>query len=104
MINPKYVAPRLVKEAQTEKKWVDRKKRVHEKRNLRKTKKSDRNSLHEKNLSSEGSIEIHSSSLEIKVGGELQPGVDDSRISMDDSRMGMNVQNESSAMKLKDKF
>jgi hypothetical protein len=103
VLNPRDGNLRLEKEERSERRWVDRKKRVYEKRNSRKVKKSDPASPDQQNLNSSGSIEINPDSLEIGVGGDSGNGADDSRISsMDDSRMGINDPSENSAMKLKE--
>jgi hypothetical protein len=103
VLNPRDGNLRLEKEERSERRWVDRKKRVYEKRNSRKVKKSDPASPDQQNLNSSGSIEINPDSLEIAVGGDSGNGADDSRISsMDDSRMGINDPSENSAMKLKE--
>jgi hypothetical protein len=95
VLNPRDKNPRLEKEEGSERRWVDRKKRVHEKRNSRKVKKSDPASPDQQNLNSSGSIEINPDSLEIAVGGDSGNRVNDSRISsMDDSRMGINDSSE----------
>jgi hypothetical protein len=103
VLNPRDGNLRLEKEEGSERRWVDRKKRVFEKRNSRKVKKSDPSSPDQQNLNSSRSIEINSDSLEIAVGGDSGNGVNDSRISsMDDSRMGINEPSENRVITLKE--